>query len=115
MKANDKDRHLIYVGDIISAMETLIPYENKKPIDIASIEQLGIERAFEIIGEASKRLDKSSFYEKYPEVEWSEMAKNRDFISHHYDDIELKTLIRTIRISVKKNLPLLKNILENEK
>lgn len=50
--------------------------------------QDAVERKFEIIGEAVKNLSQS-FREKYPNVDWSYMAKFRDLLSHHYFGIDL--------------------------
>ncbi len=46
-----------------------------------------ISRSIEIIGEASKKFD-DEFRAKYPEVEWSKMARTRDLITHHYFGID---------------------------
>lgn len=114
MKISDKERYLNYLSDMTKNMKILLRFEKYNVSDISDIEQLAIERAFEIIGEASKRLANSSFYEKYPEVEWSAMAKNRDFVSHHYDYMETKVSLRIIKESIPKNLILITKIIEVE-
>ena len=48
--------------------------------------QDAVERKFEIIGEAVKNLSQG-FREKYPNVDWSYMAKFRDLLSHHYSGL----------------------------
>jgi uncharacterized protein with HEPN domain len=53
-----------------------------------------------IIGEAVKRLS-AEFTEKYPNVPWKEMAKMRDVLIHHYEEIDLKIPWSVI----KKELP----------
>ncbi len=52
------------------------------------MQQDAVERKFEIIGEAVKNLSQG-FREKYPNVDWSYMAKFRDLLSHHYFGIDL--------------------------
>lgn len=44
-------------------------------------------RSFEIIGEASKKID-SGVKEKLPEVEWKAMARMRDRLIHHYFGVD---------------------------
>lgn len=46
-----------------------------------------VERCLEIIGEASKALS-GDFTDTYPEIPWSDMAKVRDRLSHHYHRID---------------------------
>lgn len=114
MNISDKQRYSKYLADIIKEMIFLLQYQNASINDIDEKDQRAIERAFEIIGEATKRLANSSFYTKYPDVEWSDMARTRDFIIHHYDNTELKIYLRIINTSVTKTLPIIKNILELE-
>ncbi len=52
------------------------------------------ERTFEIIGEASKRLS-DTFKEKYSDVAWKEVAGMRDFVIHHYNDVNYHILVDT--------------------
>ena len=54
-----------------------------------SLIQDGVIRNFEIIGEASKQLsDKAK--EEHPEIPWSDVARFRDFLIHHYMGVNLK-------------------------
>ncbi len=46
-----------------------------------------VERCLEIIGEASKAMS-SDVTDTYPEIPWSDMAKVRDRLSHHYHRID---------------------------
>lgn len=54
-----------------------------------SLIQDGVIRNFEIIGEASKQLS-DDLKEKHPEVPWSDVARFRDFLIHHYMGVNLK-------------------------
>lgn len=114
MKFSDRERFKSYIIDIISSMKYLESFKNKPISEISYTESLAIERSFEIIGEATKRLFASNFYTKYPEIEWSEMSKNRDFIIHHYDTTDIEVLLSTIKNSITKNLILLEKLLEEE-
>lgn len=54
-----------------------------------------VERCFGIIGEAVKRIPKP-MQSRFPEVPWSDMARLRDKIAHHYDGIDLIMLRKTV-------------------
>ena len=74
------------------------------------------------IGESLKRIDRLTHYEflqKYPEVEWKKIKGIRDFISHHYFDLDAEIIfeicqkhihrltqtIETILIELTKGVP----------
>ena len=44
----------------------------------------------QIIGELLKKIQKIDpmLWEKYPQIEWSNIMKLRDIISHHYDHVD---------------------------
>lgn len=46
-----------------------------------------VERSLEILGEAAKSVS-AQLAARHPEVPWSEMAKVRDRLSHHYHRID---------------------------
>ena len=69
--------------------------------------QSAFTRSLEIIGEASKRVN-LDFKLKYNSVAWSDMARTRDKIIHHYDGVDYE-LIWDI---VKTNIPELQHQLE---
>ncbi len=49
-----------------------------------------IAMRLQIIGELVKKIEKldSTFFKKYPDTEWTMIARLRDIISHHYDVID---------------------------
>ena len=73
--------------------------------------QDAVERKFEIIGEAVKNLSQG-FLEKYPDVDWSYMAKFRDLLSHHYFGIDLDVVWSIAREDVPQALKQIKEIPE---
>lgn len=46
-----------------------------------------VERCLEIIGEAAKSVS-PSVTEAHPEIPWSDLAKVRDRLSHHYHRVD---------------------------
>ena len=73
--------------------------------------QNAILRELEIIGEAVKNLPKS-FTEKYPQVQWKQIAGLRDKIIHHYFGVDLNLVWDVINSDIPK---LKKEILEIKK
>jgi len=65
--------------------------------------QDAVIRRIEIIGEATKRLEKD-FKDQYSEIPWRKMAGMRDVLIHEYDQIDLDLVWEV----VVKELPILK-------
>ena len=64
------------------------------------------------IGEAVKNLDKVSNGELlplYPQLQWSGIMRMRDKIAHHYFEVDAEVVLLT----VKEDIPLVKNTIEN--
>ncbi|MEW6113358.1 MAG: HepT-like ribonuclease domain-containing protein, partial [Thermodesulfobacteriota bacterium] len=53
--------------------------------------RLAVERGFEIIGEAARRLSED-FRAEHPEVPWKDIVALRNVISHQYDKVHHETL-----------------------
>jgi len=49
-----------------------------------------IAMRLQVIGEAIKKVDKldADLLSKYPEIEWRKIRRMRDFISHHYNELD---------------------------
>ena len=47
------------------------------------------------IGEAVKDLSKRGISDRYPDIEWSSIARFRDIIVHHYGKIDLHVVWKT--------------------
>lgn len=56
---------------------------------------LALERALEILGEATKRLP-DDLRQHYPQVEWKAVAGMRDRLIHGYDSIDYGILWKTV-------------------
>lgn len=73
-----------------------------------------VEREFEIIGEAVKKIPNSLILE-YPEISWKAIAGMRDHLSHHYWSTEVEILWKTIFGPLPQLNIAIKKIIESEK
>ncbi len=87
------------IGRIESYTKNLTKEKLTKNVKI----QDAVIRRIEVIGEAAKNLP-TDFRNKYSAIEWSDIIRTRDKITHHYFGVDLD-IVWDI---VKKNLPDLK-------
>jgi uncharacterized protein with HEPN domain len=73
-----------------------------------------VAKAFENIGEAVKQIPKE-ITSKYPNIPWSEIAKMRDVLTHHYFGVDDKILWDTLDMDFKLFKKTILKILENLK
>lgn len=102
-----KKEPLIFIEHILESIEIIESYKKNltKEKLIKNIRiQDAIIRRIEVIGEAAKNLP-SDFRNRYSIVEWSDIIRTRDKITHHYFGVDLD-IVWDI---VKKDLPALKN------
>lgn len=100
----------LFLTDIMNAIELI--EESTKDLKKREFlkdrdKQDATMRRLEVIGEATKNLPES-FRKKYPEIEWSDIAKFRDKIMHAYFGVDLGIVWNVI----KKDLPELKQKIE---
>jgi len=65
------------------------------------------------VGESLKNIDKiteKKLLEKYPQVEWKKIKGIRDFISHHYFDLDAEVIFGICQNNIDDLLKVLKNI-----
>ncbi|MDP3979913.1 MAG: DUF86 domain-containing protein [Chlamydiota bacterium] len=64
----------------------------------------------QIVGELLKKIDKidPNIFEKYSEIEWQNIMKLRDIISHHYEHVDYEIIYDIC----KNHLPNLKKVVQ---
>jgi len=72
-----------------------------------------IVRELEIIGEAVKNLS-PGFTSKYPDVEWSQIARTRDIIIHRYFGLDLNVIWNIVKEDLPRLKKDIKEILDKE-
>lgn len=71
--------------------------------------QSAIERQFEILGEAARRLS-PQIRDAHPQVPWRSIVGFRNFLSHGYDSVVPDRVWETIGGTLKGTLPALREI-----
>jgi len=87
-----------YLLDILDAMDKARRFVEDvtfEELEEDQRTQFALQRAFEIIGEATKHLD-DDLREEYGEVPWNDMAGMRDMLIHEYFAVDLAVVWGTI-------------------
>lgn len=89
----------LYLDDIASECKNIRAF-TKNVVDYAAftdnLEKVyAVAKAFENIGEAVKNIPKEILAD-YPNIPWSEVAKMRDILTHHYFGVDDKVLWDTL-------------------
>ncbi|MEO8233612.1 MAG: HepT-like ribonuclease domain-containing protein [Ignavibacteriota bacterium] len=102
------------VQEAISIIKSRI-YGIESPLDFLKDEDSiiiydSIAMRLQTIGESIKNVDKKnkSFLLNYSEIEWQEIMKLRDIISHHYKELNADIIFYTC----KEDIPALEKIVE---
>jgi uncharacterized protein with HEPN domain len=114
MFSSNRDRKL-YLQDILQECKNVklftkdITYEEFTD----NLEKVyAVAKAFENIGEAVKQLPKE-LTKKYPHIPWSEVAKMRDVLTHHYFGVDDKVLWDTLSDDFNEFEDVIKEILQS--
>lgn len=107
----------LYLDDIKLAMGRIAEYIHGYDIERFKKDQKTVDaviRNFEIIGEASKKLDEAIKI-KYPDVPWEEMYYLRNRVSHEYFGIDYEIIWDIIVNYLPENKAQIDLIIEKEK
>ena len=88
----------LYAKDILQECENIKKFTNGVTYEefTENLEKVyAVAKAFENIGEAVKQLPKE-ITKEYPNIPWSEIAKMRDILTHHYFGLDDKVLWDTL-------------------
>ncbi len=75
--------------------------------------QSALIHQFLVIGEAAKQLS-SDFQAAHPQMPWSDMARMRDKLVHHYREVKLRIIWDAVEKDVPKLLAFLEPLLSGE-
>ena len=88
----------LYIEDIASECENIKKFVGNITYEAFTdnLEKVyAVAKAFENIGEAVKNIP-IEITEEYPQIPWSEVAKMRDVLTHHYFGVDDKVLWDTL-------------------
>jgi uncharacterized protein with HEPN domain len=100
---------LVYVRHILDAIDRIRKYtEGLNQVDFVADEktQDAVIRQLEIIGEASKQVS-AAFRQEHEAIPWSDMARMRDLLIHHYFGVDLSVVWDTAAQDLPGLAPLL--------
>ncbi len=93
-----KSRHdRLYLYDIIECCDRVANYVNgvrEEDYQVNPMLQDALVRNIEVVGEAVKNLS-TEITEAHPNIAWSQIARMRDKIAHHYFRINLDVVWKT--------------------
>jgi len=105
--------YLVYIDHILESITKIEEYTSnlsKEEFFNNELIQDAVIRKLEIVGEATKRIP-SNIYENYTDIPWLDMARMRDKLIHHYLEVDLDIVWKTII----EDIPNLKTHLEKIK
>ena len=112
MKREYKD----YLFDIVDAVGKIENFT--KGLSFSGFEKddktvFAVIRAFEIIGEAAKKIPKK-IRDENKNLPWKQISGMRDKLVHDYFGVDIKVVWKTIKEDIPKIKPLIKELYENE-
>ena len=110
-----KSRHdRLYLYDIIECCDHVVDYVNgvrEEDYHLNPMLQDALVRNIEVVGEAVKNLSQE-IKDNHPDIAWSQIARMRDKIAHHYFRINLDVVWKTATGDLPSLRPQIKAIYE---
>lgn len=103
-----------YLQDILDAMEaaeSFVADTSFEELEDDRRTQFALQRAFEIIGEATKQLGEE-IRNQHPGVPWRDIAGMRDKLIHEYFAVNLEIVWETVHRDFPEVRPRIRRILE---
>lgn len=104
--------YLVDIIDAIEKTELFVKGMKFKEFEKDAKTTFAVIRAFEIMGEAVKKIP-ASVRHKHKHIPWKEMAGMRDKLIHEYFGIKPRVVWKTIKQDLPKIKPHLQNILNS--
>lgn len=105
--------YIKHILDQISHIEDFLRGVTEEQLYSDIEKEYAIIRCFEIIGEASKKVD-LDFKNKYSQIPWRKMAAFRDVLIHDYDKLSSEVIWKTVVDEIPHLKDSLLEILNNE-
>ena len=105
------------IEDILDAIERIGRYTAGLDLAGFSADQKTIDavvRNIEIIGEAARYLP-ATVEQRHPEIPWATMRGIRNRLIHGYADVDVEIVWRACRYNLPPLLPMLRQVLQDEK
>lgn len=102
------------VADMVRAGEAVLRFAKAGKVAFLGDEllQRGIEREFEIFGEAARRLSEA-FRLAHPSVPWRTIIGFRNYLIHGYDSVIPEKVWLVVTGSLRETLPELRRLADN--
>ncbi len=108
---------LVRVEDILEACARITGYvgnlnQEKFTVDTRTVD--AVIRNLTVIGEAAKHIPEE-IIQRYPQTPWAEMRGIRNIVVHEYFGVSIPIIWKTVQEDIPSLIPLLQEILEENR
>ena len=108
--------YILFLNDIEDACRKIIDFSNGLSFEDFAKQGMpyySLVRLLEVIGEAVKNIPEE-VRDRYPAVQWRQIARARDLMAHHYFGLEDETLWEMVQVHVPELLAQIRPIIDLE-